>query len=102
MDAAPGALRLRFKNTDGGLVAKGDKLEEFALAGDDHKWFWAEAKIDGADTVIVSSPKVPEPKAVSYAWQSNPRATLFNGAGLPAVPFRADKWSTPASRSDPH
>jgi sialate O-acetylesterase len=102
MDAAPGALRLRFKNTDGGLVAKGDKLEEFALAGNDHKWVWAEAKIDGADTIIVSSPKVPEPKAVSYAWQSNPRATLFNGAGLPAVPFRADKWSTPASRSDPH
>jgi sialate O-acetylesterase len=29
---------------------------------------------------------------VRYAWQSNPIATLFNGAGLPAVPFRTDDW----------
>ena len=41
---------------------------------------------------IVSSPKVPEPAAARYAWQSYPVATLFNGAGLPAVPFRTDDW----------
>jgi sialate O-acetylesterase len=35
---------------------------------------------------------VPEPKAARYAWQSNPEATLFNGAGLPAGPFRTDDW----------
>ena len=29
---------------------------------------------------------------VHYAWQSNPVATLFNGAGLPAAPFRTDTW----------
>jgi hypothetical protein len=28
----PGALRLSFTHTDGGLVVKGDKLEEFSLA----------------------------------------------------------------------
>ncbi len=85
----PGALKLHFKNTDGGLIVKGDQLGEFAVAGDDRKWFWAEAKIEG-DTIIVSSPKVSEPKFARYAWQSNPVATLFNGAGLPAVPFRTD------------
>lgn len=85
----PGALKLHFKNTDGGLVVKGDRLGEFAVAGEDRKWFWADARIDG-DTVIVSSPKVSQPKFVRYAWQSNPVATLFNGAGLPAVPFRTD------------
>jgi sialate O-acetylesterase len=42
--------------------------------------------------VIVSSKSVPNPKAVRYAWQSNPLATLFNGAGLPAAPFRTDDW----------
>jgi sialate O-acetylesterase len=73
------------------LVVKGEKLEEFSIAGEDRKWFWAEAKIEG-DTVVLSSPKVPQPKAARYAWQSNPRATLFNGAGLPAVPFRTDDW----------
>jgi sialate O-acetylesterase len=29
---------------------------------------------------------------VRYAWQSNPAANLFNGAGLPAAPFRTDTW----------
>jgi hypothetical protein len=28
--------------------------------------------------------------AARYAWQANPAATLFNGKGLPAVPFRTD------------
>ena len=89
MEAVPGALKIHFKNADGGLVVKGEKLGEFAIAGDDHKWIWAEAKIEG-DTVIVSSPQVSQPKTVSYAWQSNPVATLFNGAGLPAAPFHSD------------
>jgi hypothetical protein len=28
----------------------------------------------------------------SPACQSNPLATLYNGADLPAVPFRTDNW----------
>jgi sialate O-acetylesterase len=87
----PGAIRLRFTHTDGGLVVKGPKLEEFEIAGDDRKWYWADAYIK-KNTVVVSSPSVPNPKEVRYAWQSNPAATLFNGAGLPAVPFRTDTW----------
>jgi len=35
---------------------------------------------------------VQNPVAVRYAWQANPMATLFNGAGLPAAPFRTDDW----------
>lgn len=87
----PHALRLHFTHTDGGLVVKGDRLGEFSIAGTDRIWHWAEAKI-GGDTVIVSSPDVPEPVAARYAWQSNPLATLFNGAALPAAPFRTDDW----------
>ncbi len=86
---AGGALRIQFDHTDGGLVVKGDKLGEFSVCGDDGKWVWADAKIDG-DTVVVSSKDVPHPKHVRYAWQSNPEATLYNGAGLPAIPFRSD------------
>lgn len=89
VEKMPGALRLRFDHVEGGLVATGDRLEEFAISGVDGKWTWADARIDG-DTVIVSSAKVPEPENVRYAWQSNPKATLFNRAGLPAVPFRTD------------
>ncbi len=62
-----------------------------AIAGEDRKWYWADARVEG-DAVIVSSPSVPNPKEVRYAWQSYPAATLFNGAGLPAGPFRTDKW----------
>ena len=86
-----GAIRLRFEHTDGGLVTKGAKLEEFEIAGEDRKWYWADAFIED-NTVVVSSPSVPNPKEVRYAWQSNPRATLFNRAGLPAAPFRTDSW----------
>jgi sialate O-acetylesterase len=87
----PGSIRLRFAHTNGGLVVKGPKLEEFSIAGEDRKWYWADARIEG-NTVIVSSPSVPNPKEVRYAWQSNPAATLFNSAGLPAGPFRTDTW----------
>ena len=91
METLPGALKLHFKNTDGGLVVKGSRLGEFAVAGDDHLWFWAEARIDGNE-ILLTSTKVSNPKAVRYAWQSNPVATLFNGVGLPAAPFRTDNW----------
>ena len=97
----PGAIRLHFAHTDGGLVVKGDKLEEFSIAGDDRKWFWADARVEG-DTVVVSSPSVTNPTEVRYAWQSNPAATLFNGAGLPAVPFRTDAWPGKTESARPY
>jgi len=84
-----GALKIHFDHTDGGLTVKGGKLGEFAIAGKDRRWRWADAKIEG-DTVVLSSPEVREPAAARYAWQSFPVASLYNGAGLPAVPFRTD------------
>lgn len=83
--------RVTFDHTEGGLLPRGGPLGEFAIAGADRKWSWAEARIEG-DTVVLSSPNVPKPVAVRYAWQANPTATLTNGAGLPAVPFRTDDW----------
>ena len=91
VERAAGSIRLRFAHTDGGLVVKGSKLEEFEIAGEDRNWHWADARIQGK-TIVVSSPAVRDPKEVRYAWQSNPAATLFNGAGLPAPPFRTDTW----------
>jgi sialate O-acetylesterase len=85
------AMRVSFTSTGGGLVAKDGTLKSFAIAGEDRKWVWAEAKIDG-DSVVLSSPQVPNPVAVRYAWAANPEATLFNKEGLPAGPFRTDDW----------
>ena len=85
------AVRLSFDSVGGGLVAKDGALKGFAIAGADKKFVWADAKIDG-DTVLVSSPQVPSPVAVRYAWAANPEATLTNKEGLPAGPFRTDDW----------
>jgi sialate O-acetylesterase len=83
------AVRLRFKHTDGGLVAKGEKLVGFGIAGEDSNFVWADAKIDG-DTIVVSSLQVAKPIAVRYGWADNPPVNLYNKAGLPASPFRTD------------
>ena len=84
------AIKLTFDHLGGGLVARGgDKLEGFAIAGEDGKFAWADAKIEG-DAIVVSSPKVEKPVTVRYAWADNPACNLYNQAGFPAVPFRTD------------
>ena len=85
------AIRLNFDHLGGGLTMKGEKLMGFAIAGEDRKFVWADARIDGK-SVIVWSAEVPHPVAVRYAWHTNPVCNLFNGAGLPASPFRTDDW----------
>ena len=92
-------VRLRFKYVYGGLVAKNwpsPTLSGFEIAGDDHKFVAAEAKIDG-NTVVARSEKVAHPVAVRYAWAMNPSCNLYNRAGLPASPFRTDDWADPTS-----
>ena len=85
-------IRLSFDLFDGGLTTKeGDKLTGFSIAGSDKKFHWADAEIDGK-TILVSCKDVPVPVAVRYAWASNPICNLYNGAGLPASPFRTDSW----------
>lgn len=96
--------RIRFDSVGGGLMIgkkegldptvedKGGKLNRFAIAGEDKKWYWADAVIDG-DTVVVSSGDVPKPMAVRYAFSMNPTGcNLYNKDGLPASPFRTDEW----------
>lgn len=86
-------LRLTFKHLGGGLVAKEGPLKGFQVAAADHKYFPAEAKIDG-DTIVVSSPEVKVPVLVRYGWSNVPEINLWNKAGLPASPFESDRvWS---------
>ncbi|MCX7047088.1 MAG: sialate O-acetylesterase [Candidatus Sumerlaeota bacterium] len=101
------AIRLTFDHVGSGLMIgkkaalqpaaedKEGKLKRFAIAGEDMKFVWADAVID-KDTVVVSSPAVPNPVAVRYAWANNPEGcNLYNKEGLPASPFRTDE-SKPA------
>ncbi len=107
-------IRIIFRHIDGGLAAQplpetfrprsnqpetlplvkprpASELQGFAICGEDRKWVWADARIDG-DEVVVSSPDVPAPVAVRYAWADNPTCNLVNATGLPAVPFRTDDF----------
>ncbi|HEY3418283.1 MAG TPA: sialate O-acetylesterase [Armatimonadota bacterium] len=88
-------IRLSFKHTDGGLQAGRTQTEPeltgFIIAGQDRVFVPAQAKIEG-NSVVVWSEDIAKPVAVRYAWQFNPRCNLYNGAGLPASPFRTDDW----------
>jgi sialate O-acetylesterase len=82
---------IAFENTGSGLMAKdGKDLAQFAVAGDDRKYIWANARIEG-DKVIVWNDKIDHPKYVRYAWADNPEgANLYNKESLPASPFTTD------------
>ena len=85
------ALRVRFENASGGLVAHNTPPRSLELAGADKVFHPATGRIERG-TLVVRSPMVKEAVAVRYAWQNAPEANLFSGAGLPAVPFRSDNW----------
>jgi len=94
-------VRLKFRHAESGLMAglkeglepvkpaPDGELLGFAVAGEDGKFHWADAEIDG-DEVIVRSGQVESPVAVRYNWADSPIGNLYNGAGLPASPFRTD------------
>lgn len=86
-----GAMRVSFRYADNGITSVNEPLQAFELAGPDRKFYPATATISG-ETVLVRSPRVPDPVAVRYAWSDDPNANLYNGAGLPAAPFRSDDW----------
>ncbi|MDB5277389.1 MAG: sialate O-acetylesterase [Ferruginibacter sp.] len=85
-------ITLSFTNTGAGLVSKdGEPLSEFAIAGADKKFVWANAIIKG-NQVIVWNDTVTAPLYVRYAWADNPvNPNLYNKDGLPASPFRTDQ-----------
>jgi sialate O-acetylesterase len=85
-------VTLEFIHADGGLKSKNGELTQFTIAGPDHQWHKAKAKIVDGNHLAVWCDSVEMPVAVRYAWQDNPDADLFNGAGLPAAAFRTDDW----------
>jgi len=85
-------ITISFTNTGSGLMVKdGGEPAQFAIAGEDKHFVWANASIKG-DKVIVWNDNILNPLFVRYAWADNPEgANLYNKEGLPASPFRTDK-----------
>ena len=90
-------VTIRFDHVGGGLAARGGgELNYFIVAGRDGKFVEATAKIARSagskvdDIVIVSSPQVPQPMVVRFAWDKAALPNLFNKEGLPASPFTTE------------
>lgn len=94
MQIEDGKAVVYFDHIGSGLMVKSKHgyINEFEIAGEDQKFYWAKAKLDG-DKVVVWSDKVNKPVSVRFAWSSNPSEfNLYNKEGLPAIPFRTDDW----------
>jgi sialate O-acetylesterase len=92
MRAKEAEAEITFDSANGLKTSDGQDPRGFAIAGEDHKWHWATAKIE-RNKIIVSSPDVPKPVAVRYAWVTFFDLNLQNGDGLPALPFKTDDWT---------
>ncbi|MBT1712104.1 sialate O-acetylesterase [Fulvivirgaceae bacterium PWU5] len=82
------SIILSFSETGTGLTTSdGEAPGQFAVAGMDKVFKWAEARIVNNE-VVVSSEFVEQPVYIRYAWGDNPaKANLVNREGLPASPF---------------
>jgi sialate O-acetylesterase len=82
------ALRVWFDHAEG-LKSKGSQVESFEIAGQDHHFVPADAKIEG-DTVVVSSAAIKNPRYVRYGWDTFTTANLYNRNDLPASAFTSE------------
>jgi sialate O-acetylesterase len=77
-----GKIRLRFSNVGGGLMARdGEPLKGFEIAGPDHKFVWADARIEG-DSVLVWSYSFAHQVSVRYEWANYQASNLVYREGL--------------------
>lgn len=75
------------KHVEPAVATPDAALNHFRLCGPDRVWHAAKAVIAGS-TVVVTSPAVPVPTGVQYAYSAVPEnSNLYNKAGLPATPF---------------
>ena len=84
---------ISFNHAASGLKAEGSRdVKGFVIAGVDHKFHPAKARIRRDNTIEVWADEVEFPIAVRYAWANNPNCNVYNNEGLPMYPFRTDDW----------
>jgi sialate O-acetylesterase len=84
------AMRAWFDHAEG-LTSRQSPVDGFELAGADHHFVPAQARIEG-ETVVVSSPALPHPAYVRYGWMGVVTNNLYNAAGLPMSTFTSENW----------
>jgi sialate O-acetylesterase len=80
-----------FDHAENGFTSFGQEISAFEVAGADHVFFPAKAKLMPKSVVLVSSEEVKDPVDVRYAFKDWTSGNLYNTAGLPVAPFRTDK-----------
>lgn len=63
----------------------------FTVAGKDGKFAYANARMEGDDTIVLTSPLVKAPTIARYNWADYPGGNLYGSTGLPVAPFATDK-----------
>ena len=91
MDGKIGRVVIRFSHGEGLKTSDGKSVRGFEIAGVDKKFLPARVFIY-KDRVEVSHEKMSTPVAVRYGWANDPDCNLVNAEGLPASPFRTDRW----------
>jgi len=81
---------ISFDYVGNGLYSQDNNLKYFEIAGNDKRFYNAEAFIMG-NKVIVKSKKVFKPKYVRYGWKNFLNPNFFNKDGLPASSFSSLK-----------
>ena len=88
-----GSIRAWFSHADG-LHSTDDPLGDFEIAGADHKFIPATAKIElvGSDeTVVATAPGISAPKYIRYGWSPLVQSYLYNSDDLPISTFTSEK-----------
>jgi len=87
-----GRIRLYFEHVGSGLVSlDGQPLNWFEIAGEERIFYKARAEIQ-QESVVVWCSQVPAPREVRFGWHQLAVPNLGNREGLPASPFRTDRW----------
>ncbi|VGO18370.1 Ig-like domain-containing protein [Pontiella sulfatireligans] len=106
LESTNGTLEVYFDSAVGLTTRDALAPDWFEIAGSDDVFSSAVAGIVD-EHVVLSSPSVPAPVSVRFAWSSIAMPNLVNGAGLVASAFRAGEWApvdtnnAPGFSSDP-
>jgi sialate O-acetylesterase len=87
-----GGMRAWFTHAEG-LAPRSGAVGGFEIAGADHKFVPAEAKVEKVgsfETVVATAATVKEPKYIRYGWMPVVTSYLYNSAGLPMGTFTSE------------